>query len=113
MTIINPIGRIRTRSTEPAIGPLLVLTGALAAVVTVAAVFRPTMSDNAMVPGMSVLFFVLAAVVALWAWQRPLPAKHFSYWDAAGILTLIGIGVAAMVEPDQMVRLVAGTDRSP
>jgi len=26
---------------------------------------------------------------------------------------VIGIGMAAAVEPEQMVRLVAGTDRSP
>ena len=59
------------------------------------------------------LFFIMAAAVALIAWQRPCRRRHFSYWDAAGILTVIGIGMAAAVEPEQMVRLVAGTDRSP
>jgi hypothetical protein len=51
--------------------------------------------------------------VAMIAWQRPLPARQFSYWDAAGVLTVIGIVIAAAVEPEQMVRLVAGTSRSP
>ena len=113
MTITNPLGSVRARSTAPAIGPQLALTGALAAVLVVTAVYRPAISDDALLPGMSILFFVLAAAVALLAWQRPLPAKHFSYWDVAGILTLIGIGAAAMVEPDQMVRLVAGAGRNP
>jgi hypothetical protein len=31
----------------------------------------------------------------------------------AGVLTFIGVSVAAAIEPDQMVRLVAGTDHSP
>jgi len=113
MTITNPLGTVRTQSTQPAIGPQLVLTGALAAVLTVAAVFRHTMSDDALLPAVSMLFLILAAAAALIAWQRPLPPRQFSYWDTAGVLTLIGIGIAAAVEPEQMVRLVAGTDRSP
>ena len=113
MTITNPLARVRARSTEPAIGPQLVLTGALAAVAIVAAVSGHAIPDDALAPGISVVFLVLAALVALIAWQRPLPPRQFSYWDAAGVLTFIGICVAATVEPEQMVRLVAGTDPSP
>jgi hypothetical protein len=113
MTITNPLGRMRTRSSEPAVGPQLVLTGALAAVLAVGAVFHHTMSDDALLPGLSFAFFILAAAVAMFAWQRPLPARQFSYWDAAGVLTAIGIVITAAVEPEQMVRLVAGADRTP
>jgi hypothetical protein len=113
MTITNPLGRERTRSGDPALGPQFVLIGALAAVLTVGAVFHQTMAGDALLPGLSTLFFILAAAVALIAWRRPVPGRDFSYWDAAGILTLIGIGMAAAVEPEQMVRLVAGADRSP
>ena len=118
MTVINPLGGNRvggvpTQSATPSISPLLVLTGALAAALAVAAVFRPSLSDDALLPSMSVLFFALSAGVALIAWLRPVPTRHFSFWDVAGILTLVGIGAAAMVEPDQMVRLVAGADRNP
>ena len=112
MTITNPL-RVPARSGESASGPQLVLIGALAAILTVGAVFHQTMAGDALLPGLSTLFFIMAAVVALIAWQRPMPTRHFSYWDAAGILTVIGIGMAAAVEPEQMVRLVAGTDRSP
>jgi hypothetical protein len=55
----------------------------------------------------------MSAAVALTAWRQPMPARQFSYWDAAGVLTALGICVAAAVEPEQMVRLVAGTERSP
>ena len=118
MTVINPlggdrVGGIPAQPAGPSISPLLVLTGALAAALTVAGVFRPSLSDDALLPAMAVLFFALAAGVTLIAWLRPVPARHFSFWDVAGILTLVGIGAAAMVEPDQMVRLVAGTDRNP
>ena len=118
MTVINPLGGNRVggvpaQPTTPSISPLLVLTGALAAALAVAAVFRPAVSDDALLPSMAVLFFGLAAGVALIAWLRPVPYRHFSFWDVAGILTLVGIGAAGMVEPDQMVRLVAGTDRTP
>jgi hypothetical protein len=112
MTITNPL-RVCARLGEPAVGPQLVLIGALAAILTVGAVFHQTMSGDALLPGLSTLFFIMAALVALIAWRRPIPARHFSYWDAAGILTVIGIGMAAAVEPEQMVRLVAGADRSP
>ena len=113
MTITNPLGRMRTRLSEPAVGPQLVLTGALAAVLTAGAVFQHTMSNDALLPGLSFAFFIVAATVAMIAWQHPLPARQFSYWDAAGALTVIGIVIAAAVEPEQMVRLVAGTSRSP
>jgi hypothetical protein len=113
MTITNPLGRMRTRLSEPAVGPQLVLAVALAAVLTVGAVLHHNMSDDALLPGISVAFFILAATVAMLAWQHPLPVRQFSYWDAAGVLTVIGIVIAAAVEPEQMVRLVAGTSRSP
>ena len=113
MTVSNPLGRARTRSGEPAVGPQLVLIGALAAILTVGAVFHPTMSRDALLPGLSLLFFTVAAAVALIAWLRPFPARQFSYWDAAGTLTAIGVVVGAMVEPEQMVRLVAGPDHAP
>ena len=38
MTISNPLGGLQRHAAEPAIGPQLVLAGALAAVLTVAAV---------------------------------------------------------------------------
>jgi hypothetical protein len=110
MSITNPLGRARFRDSERSSGPLVVLTGTVA--VVAAALWGQHAPPEALVPAASLLLFVLAAVVALVAWWRPLPLRRFSYWDAAGILTFIGICMGAAVEPDQMVGLVAGT-RSP
>ena len=113
MTITNPLGSIRAQSNEPAISPLLTLTGALAASLAVIALTHHRMPVDAVLPAVVLLFFILSATVALIAWRRPVPPRQFSYWDAAGVLTLLGVCVAASVEPEQMVRLVAGADRSP
>src|SRR5262249_25966480 len=100
MTITNPLGGTHTRSTA-ATGPQLLLAGAVAAVLTVGAVFRDSIANDALLPGLSTLFLVLAAGVALIAWRRPSSPHRFSYWDAAGILTFIGICIAALIEPQQ------------
>ena len=55
--------------------------------------------------------FVLAAVVALFAWRDPIPRRRFTYWDAAGLLTLIGVMASAMLEPGDLARLVVDTER--
>jgi hypothetical protein len=94
-------------------GPHIVFVGALAAAVATAAVLTQSLTEDHVLPTVSTLLFVLAAVVALIAWQRPTRGPRLSYWDVAGVLTLIGICVAAAIEPDQMVRLVASTDHSP
>ena len=47
---------------------------------------------------------------ALVAWVRCSTDEYdVTFWDVAGAIALIGIGTAALVEPDQLVRLVAGT----
>jgi len=76
-------------------------------------VLGQSLSKDHVLPTVSTLLFVLAAAVALIAWRVPTREPRLSYWDVAGGLTFIGICVAAAIEPDQMVRLVAGTDHSP
>ena len=72
-----------------------------------------SLSKDHVLPTVSTLLFVGAAAVALIAWRHPTRGSGLSYWDVAGVLTFIGICVATAIEPDQMVRLVAGTDHSP
>jgi hypothetical protein len=71
--------------------------------------------QDAVWPALSTLFFVLAVLVALLAWRlgRPSEQGSVSYWDVAGALTLFGICAGAMLDPDQMVRLVEGARRNP
>ena len=111
MTIINPPGRLHSHAEGHVPGPLLALTGSIAAVVAAAAIYGQTLTPAALVPATCVMFFVLAAANAMVAWRRPQPKRQFSDWDAAGILTFIGVAMGATVEPDQMVGLVAGTAR--
>jgi hypothetical protein len=112
MTSIGPT-RIQTQTAPPTAGPAVVLTSALAGVLVWAALFQESLTPHALLSASSLLLFTLAAVVALIAWRRPVPERQFSYWDAAGALTLIGLLVAASVEPEQMIQIVAGTDRHP
>jgi hypothetical protein len=109
MTITNPIGTTRT-TTRPATGPIIVLTAALAGTLAVAAVLQPQIAREALLPMAASLIFLFAAATALIAWLRPMSRRQFTYWDACGVLTFIGICVSASVEPEQMVQLVAGAD---
>ena len=111
MTIINPIGGLQTPPAHATTGPTIALTGALAAAVVFAAVLQPSLPLEALIPATVTLIFALAAGVALFAWLKPVPRRHFTYWDAAGVLTFIGIVAAAAVEPEQMAQLVAGAER--
>lgn len=64
-------------------------------------------------PLISTLFFVCAALVALVAWllKQPSEQSALTYWDVAGALTLCGIVTAALIDPDQLVRLATGRDQ--
>jgi len=111
MTITNPAGSLRTPEGRATTGPTIALTGALAVALVFAAVFQPSLPREALVPLTATLIFALAAGVALIAWMRPLPRRRFNYWDAAGVLTFVGICAAATIEPEQMMQFVAGAER--
>jgi hypothetical protein len=55
----------------------------------------------------------MAALVALVAWRARRRASDdaLTYWDVAGALTLFGVCASAMLDPEQLVRLVEGTYR--
>src|SRR5436190_160487 len=63
MTIPNPIGNVRTAAARPASGPILVLTGALAATLAAAAVLQPSIAREALVPVAATLLLAFAAAV--------------------------------------------------
>jgi len=111
MTIMNPLGIARNPAVQPTTGPVLALAGALAGTLAIAAVLQPSIAREALAPLAGSLVFLFAAAVALIAWLRPVSPRQFTYWDATGALTFIGICIAATVEPEQMVQLIAGTDQ--
>jgi hypothetical protein len=57
--------------------------------------------------------FLLAAVIALITWLRRTRTDNDSltYWDVAGALTFIGICVAALIDSEQLVRVIASTQQ--
>lgn len=110
MSITNPLQGRRAHASRPAVGPQIALAGALAVVLGVAILVRQTLAGDALLPAVSLLLFVLAAAVAPLAWLRVPPERQFSYADLAGVLAFIGICVAALVEPEQLVRLVEGAN---
>jgi heme A synthase len=73
----------------------------------VAAIALP---NDHVLPLVSGFLFLLACSIALLALchRRHIDHRQLTYWDVAGALTLIGICAGALVDPDQLVRLVAG-----
>jgi putative Mn2+ efflux pump MntP len=56
--------------------------------------------------------FLMACLTAMLAWLHGRDTRQVvSYWDVAGALIFIGIGAAALIDPDQLVRIVADQDR--
>jgi hypothetical protein len=76
--------------------------------------FSGLLPNHLLMPVISMLLFVLAMVFALVAWIRCSTDEYaVSYRDVAGALAFIGIGAAALVEPEQLVRLVASDSIQP
>jgi hypothetical protein len=71
------------------------------------AIAPAVMPNDLVMPAVSSLFLLFAALVALAAW-RLVPARNetLSYWDVAGALTLFGIFSGVLTEPEQFVRLI-------
>jgi hypothetical protein len=103
------------RAGKLALGPQAVLAGAMLAALGVLTLSPSLLSNDAVLPAVVMLFFVAACVAALAAGLSARDAHHdqrpLTYWDVAGALTLIGIGIGAAVEPEQMVRLVESAHR--
>ncbi len=88
-------------------GPPAILAGA----VTIAAATWFYVSRHhapeMLLPAIATLFFALAAAIAAIAWNRT-TNQSVNYRDVTGLLVVLGIGVAAAIEPDQMIQLLQG-----
>jgi hypothetical protein len=109
MTVINPVETLARQMI--ATGPRIMFAASIIAAVAFAAIARHSLPHEALLPASITFVFVLAAAVALFARRVPVPPRQFTYWDAAGLLTLIGVMASAMVEPGDLVRLVVDADR--
>jgi hypothetical protein len=82
---------------------LLALTAALA--------LRAFVSLDALAPMVATLLFALAALMAGGALLPRSLARRGTWFDVAGVLTFVGVGISFFIEPDQMVRLVTLSDQ--
>lgn len=98
------------------LGPRVVLIGIAFVAWAVLTLAPPLLPPGALLPAVVLALFIAACVAALVAGHRandPRRHPHLTYWDVAGLLTLIGAGLSAAVEPEQMVRLVETARREP
>jgi drug/metabolite transporter (DMT)-like permease len=109
MAITNPAGH-RARQTRRTLRPEAIFFLAVLVAGAALALSPEIWSRDAALPLAAALLFAAAALVAQLAWQRtsPFPHEAVTYRDVAGALVLIGIFAGAMVEPDQMLRLMQG-----
>ena len=108
MSISRPSRDYQARPhADPLFGPRAAFLVSIAA--TASIIPSGLLPDLLLMPVVSILLFVLAMVFALVAWVRCSTDEYaVSYCDVAGALAFIGIGAAALVEPEQLARLVAG-----
>lgn len=105
---------ISQRASREAVGPEIALAGGCLLTIAVFKLLQPTLPDAAMLPLIVSIFFVMAASAAFWAWWRGTPSRTrlLNYWDVSGLLTFIGICLAAVIEPEALAQLVAADDRA-
>jgi hypothetical protein len=119
MAITHPAKNFARRSSPWMRGPQVTFAVVLLIAFAVLVVSTTMLPSDFVVPLTSTLLFVLAGLVALVAWSRGRPSEQapgndqatlqVTYWDVAGALTFIGICAASLIDPDQMVRLMEGT----
>jgi hypothetical protein len=96
------------------IGPWFAFGTAIAAATVVWAGLIGSIPTALMTPVAVTLLFAFAAGLALLARARSAhDPGQITYTDVAGALTLIGLCAAAMIDPEQLSRAVAGPSSQP
>lgn len=107
MAVTHHVERL-SYSRHESIGPQIMFAGALLLAVAAWIVTERAFTSDLTLPLVATLLFVSAGVATFVAWGRGAMAQHrLTYWDVAGALTFIGICTAALIDPEQMLRLVA------
>ena len=115
LAIGTPARNLSRPAGRDAAGPEIVLAAACLVAIAGFKLLQPILPEAAMLPLVVTIFFVMAAAASLLAWFRDVPSRprRLSYWDVSGLLTLIGICLAAAIEPEGLVQLVTADDRAP
>ena len=72
---------------------------------------RAVVSTDALAPAVATLLFILAAFTAGAALLCRGDSLRMTWFDIAGVLTFVGVAISILIDPDQMVRLVAFSDQ--
>jgi hypothetical protein len=110
MALTSPARRLPHHRGRPVHGPEIAFAASMLVALTALGASTIMLPRDLVFPILSTVFFILAGSVALAATIRGRAPERSSptYWDIAGALTFIGICVAALIDPDQMVRIVQG-----
>jgi predicted benzoate:H+ symporter BenE len=113
MSITNPSKPVVRQTHARTFGPQVLFGIAVAAAFAVLAGGVTALSSALVAPVASTLLLATAAAAALAGWLRgnQADAARLTYWDVAGGLTLVGIGAAALVDPEQLARLFDAPSR--
>jgi 4-amino-4-deoxy-L-arabinose transferase-like glycosyltransferase len=111
---IGTTARELSQPGRDAVGAEIALAAACLVAIAAFKLLQPMLPEPVTLPLVVTIFFVMAATAALWAWFRGVPSRtrQLNYWDVSGLLTLIGICLAAVIEPEGLVQLVATDDRA-
>lgn len=106
----SPPGHFKDRHTTIPSGPAVAFTVSILLIFASLATAVRALPQEPLVPAVVTLSFALAGLAALigWCTRQNSKAEHLTYWDVAGALAFIGIGLSVLVEPEQIVRLVNG-----
>lgn len=110
----NTIQMAEKRPTGPSpTGPQLAFAACVLASFAALAASTTMLPRDLALPLTSTLLFSLAGLIAIVGRSggRASEDRSVTYRDVAGALTFIGTFAAAMIDPDQMVRVVEGTCR--
>ncbi len=106
---MNLITGTLARAPGPTLAPQLALAVAGLGAVVALALLQPALPAGALLPATATGLFTLAAIAAALAWIEGGngAARHLTCRDIAGLFTFAGICVAAAIDPDELVRLLA------
>ena len=106
---------IARRARRPAYGPHLVFVAAALLAFVVLAIPGHTLPSDLALPATVTLLFGLGALACIAAWRsrQRRAGTQLNYWDVAGALVLIGVGLSVLIEPDQITAVIEGQSRRP
>jgi hypothetical protein len=100
---VNQITQL-DKERRPLSGPPIAFFAALA-VTAAAAGTASTIHADYVFPLAASLCLTAAAAIALFGWRKAKTPSAISYLDVAGALILIGLAVAALIDPAQLLRI--------